>query len=344
MRSIRLWPVLRVMVFSTAAFLLLSMTAMHALAQTPGSLPTPGSGPTLSLATAVVTVLSVLLGILTQMIQTGRFLGQWVTPKAWLPEFTLGATFLGGVVAYLTSQAPLTLNGATIFYAVMAGVVDLVSGAAPGIAVHAHIIVPAKLRALRAASVVAKPTAPPAPPSAPTVAQQGFVRAGIVGMLALVGVMVLVLGPGVVRSTSTVDVSPAAEIAVVSSVDNESTAPMGTMIAIEGCGWFNSSGGVQTTTSSEQVAQCVFEQILQGVNDPGTIATACFNVTGAAVLAVIDSILNFYTQAVDGGVGGMLCGTGAPPVVGANACITATQVANAKAMRSSVAAKLQTAH
>jgi hypothetical protein len=205
------------------------------------------------------------------------------------------------------------------------------------VAVHAHIVVPAKVMALRAASAAAA--------AAPTnkVAQQGHVRAGIVGVLALVGVLAVVLGPGIVRSSkTTVDVAPANEITVVSSsgaeIAQEARSPE-PMIAVEGCGWFNSSGGAQTTVSGEQIAQCVFEQILQGVNDPGTIATACFNVAASQVLTIIDEILNFYTTATDAGAASMLCGTGAPPVVGANACVAVTTVANARAMRPVVAAK-----
>jgi len=329
-------------VFSTTAFLLLSMVATHALAQAPAPLPVPVPPvtlPTLSLASAVVAVCSVALGILTQMIQTGKFLGQWVTPKSWLPDFTIAATFLGGAVAYLTSQQSLAINGTTVFYATMAGVLDLVSGAAPGLAVHAHVLVPAKLRALRAASVVAKP-------AETAVSQQGHVRGSIVGLLALLGVMTLVLGPGIVRASKTIDVSPAVEITAVSGAGSEldtqtSTPEPLVAVGLQGCSWFSGSGGTTTTVAGEQIAQCVFEQILQGVNDPGTIATACFNVTSAQVLAILDSILNFYTQpSGDGGVGGMLCGTGAPPVVGANACISPTAVANARAMRTSVAAKM----
>lgn len=102
--------------------------------------PTPG--PTLSTPVAVTMILSLLLGLLTNIVQTGTVLGQWVTPKAWLPTFTLLATFLGGVVAYFTGLSPLVLDGASIFYATASGVTALLTGAAPGAAIHVHTVLP----------------------------------------------------------------------------------------------------------------------------------------------------------------------------------------------------------
>ena len=107
--------------------------------------------PTLSTAVAVSMILSLVLGILTQIVQTGSLFGTFVTPKTWLPGFTLAATFLGGVVGYFSGLSPLMLTGSSIFYALMAGAANLLTGAVPGVAVHAHSVVPAQARAAKVA-------------------------------------------------------------------------------------------------------------------------------------------------------------------------------------------------
>lgn len=127
--------------------------------------------PTLSTPVAVVMILSLLLGCINQIVQTGGLFGQITPPKAWLPEFTIAASFLGGVVAYFSGLSPLVLDASSIFYAVAAGVTALLTSSAPAIAVHAHYVVPSQARALRLAA--RKPagtivTAPPAPPPVQT--------------------------------------------------------------------------------------------------------------------------------------------------------------------------------
>jgi hypothetical protein len=120
--------------------------------------------PTLSTPVAVVMILSLLLGALTQIIQTGSLFGTIFPPKAWLPDFTMAATFLGGVVAYFSGLSPVVINASSVFYAVAAGITALLAGSAPGIAVHSHVVVPAQFKALRAK---ASAVAPPPPPGAP---------------------------------------------------------------------------------------------------------------------------------------------------------------------------------
>lgn len=115
-------------------------------------------GASISTGVVVVTVLSLLAGIVNQMVQSGTFFGN-VTPKSWLPWLTYLGSFLAAVLAYFTAQSPLTLDATTIFNAVMAGLAALFAGAMPGIAAHAHFVVPAQMRAARAAKVAA-PTAP----------------------------------------------------------------------------------------------------------------------------------------------------------------------------------------
>jgi hypothetical protein len=125
----------RLQVFVVCAVLLIPSAAM---AQT-------SAGPVLSTPIAVTTILSLLLGLLTNIVQTGTLLGQWIPPKTWLPSFTIAATFLSGVVGYFAGLSPLVLNGASVFYAVDAGVLNLLVGAAPGLAIHAHLVIPLQI-------------------------------------------------------------------------------------------------------------------------------------------------------------------------------------------------------
>src|ERR1700730_15078983 len=98
--------------------------------------------PTLTTPTVVVTILSLLLGLGTSLIQTGSIFGIKVDPKTWLPWVTMATTFIGGVLAYLKGQSPLVLSDAVIFYSVIAGLTALMASSAPGLAMHAHIVVP----------------------------------------------------------------------------------------------------------------------------------------------------------------------------------------------------------
>ncbi|MDE2022201.1 MAG: hypothetical protein KGI71_04825 [Patescibacteria group bacterium] len=103
---------------------------------------------TLSTFSIVVPLLSLVIGVGTQAIQTGKLLGQFQLSTAAMMVLTLALPFVGGVSASLTSAGVLTT--ASVFYAVVAGVLDVVAGSVPGLAVHAHFVVPAKMAALRA--------------------------------------------------------------------------------------------------------------------------------------------------------------------------------------------------
>ena len=112
--------------------------------------------PTLSAPVAVVMALSLVLGFVTQMVQTGNLLGLVVTPKGWLPGLTVFATFLGGVVAYFSGLgAAFQVNATTVVYGLSAGLASLLAGSAAGIANHAHIVTPAAVMATRRAAAVA---------------------------------------------------------------------------------------------------------------------------------------------------------------------------------------------
>jgi hypothetical protein len=123
-------------------------------------LSVPALAPTaLSLPLVIVWILSLLLGFVNYSVQSGSLLGQVTVPKPWLPWLTLLGTFLGGIVSYLTSQPTLTLNGPTVFFALVTGVLDLLTGAAPAVALHAMHVLPGQMRAVRAARLAAHKTA-----------------------------------------------------------------------------------------------------------------------------------------------------------------------------------------
>lgn len=116
------------LVFLVAAFLLVSTNAYAQVTPTPV--------PTLSVAAIVMTLLTLLIGVVNQFIQTGKLFNSWKAPATWGPYFATLGSFLGGVYAYLAQQAPLVINSATIFYAVTAGVGMLLIGSVPAAVVH----------------------------------------------------------------------------------------------------------------------------------------------------------------------------------------------------------------
>lgn len=106
-------------------------------------------------AAIVVAIVSVLAGLLTQVVQSGgSIFGKQIVSPAWLPELVALSTFVGGASAQLASE-PDPLSTAGVEQALLAGLLALTSGAAPGIARFAHAVVPAHVmevkRAMRAA-------------------------------------------------------------------------------------------------------------------------------------------------------------------------------------------------
>lgn len=307
--------------------LLLVVLIVPSIALAQGSMPLPPAPPpTLSTATVVTTVLSLVLGIVTQMVQTGTLLGKWTTPKSWLPTLTIAMTLLGGIVSYLGSQSPLVLNGPTIFYAVIAGIVSLMTGAAPGLAVHAHVVVPENVRAIRSQRVAM---------AASMATARGFTRMRLVQGLALAGILGLCLVPVVTHSTG-------------------STKEQPVMVA-EGCSYWNSSGGAAAGQSAAALGACAILQVVGGVTNVDSIIQACGGVLSAQLVSEIDAILAYYVQAPDAGTpvaatdGGtvavaattpMLCGVGTPPVPGAGTCMPQSVITILKNIRATAAARL----
>ncbi len=346
MRFARL-HLMRLLLLTTTVFVATSVfLPTVAWAQAPS--PSPMPAPTLTLATAVVTVLSLLLGIVTQMVQTGTLLGQWVTPKSWLPGATIVMTLLGGIVAYLTSQSPVVLNGATIFYAAVAGILSLVSGAAPGLAVHAHVVVPEHVRQIRAARLAAAKAAPPSPPAPPTAVatamatMAGFTTVGLARTLAIVGILGVCLLPGVMRSRAHVE-QPQVQLVMGAGGG-------------EGCGFWNSSGGGQVISATTATGSCVLLQYLSGVTNPDAILSACDSSTLSQLVSILDSLIGYYAQPqpqptdagtvapdaapVASAAAPMVCGTGKPPVQGAPTCITQASLNGLKTLRAAAAARV----
>jgi hypothetical protein len=113
--------------------------------------PLPAA-PQISTGAMVMLVLSTLLGIATTAQQTGKLFGQFTIPTSAVVVVNLVVPFLGGLVQSLSS---MTFSSAAVVYAIFAGLTNLIAGSAAGIAVHAHIVVPAKVSALRASKVAA---------------------------------------------------------------------------------------------------------------------------------------------------------------------------------------------
>jgi hypothetical protein len=112
--------------------------------------------PPLSLAVGVSLTLSLLIGVINQGIQSGSFLGIVTTPKTWLPGLATAATFLSGVAGYWQSLTPFTLNLQAVVYGIYWGIAGLIAGVAPGLAHHAHSVVPEMARQVRLARLVKK--------------------------------------------------------------------------------------------------------------------------------------------------------------------------------------------
>lgn len=169
---------------------------------------------TLSLPVAVVTILSLVLGYLTQAIQSGSFLGIKTVPKTWLPPLTIASTLLGGFVAYLKGQSPLDLDGPTLFYATVAGLTALLAGSAPSLAMHAHATMPAARFAMR---------------------QSAPANANAVARAATMAIMVLAMGAAVAACVTAQKIAPPA-IATAACVATDAIAGKSIQQIEQDCG------------------------------------------------------------------------------------------------------------
>lgn len=111
-----------------------------------------------------------------------------------------------------------------------------------------------------------------------------------------------------------------------------------------GCGWF-AANSPTLVTYTEQDVQCVFAQLFGGDLTLDGILAACVPLTATQALAILESIVSYYTSPspADAGAAGMgatVCGTGTPPVKGLPVCISADKLAQLRGMRDVAKAKI----
>lgn len=104
---------------------------------------------TLTPLQATIMLLTLVVGFCGNAVNSGSFLGVATTPKSWIPWLTLVGGFLAGGAASLSQSG--SLNGSTVFTAVVAGASALIAGAG-GAAAHAHMVLGKKSNAVAAAA------------------------------------------------------------------------------------------------------------------------------------------------------------------------------------------------
>jgi hypothetical protein len=172
-----LWPRRYAAFFVASAmflclFLCLSITAY---AQTG---PVTAPLPPLSIGVALMLALNLVLGFLTQAQQSGKILGQWSIPPVEMIVIGLVFPVISGFVSFMSGPG-VVFNGTSITYGIAAGLAALIAASAPGVAVHAHFVVPAKMQAVRDDKAVATARAA-------SVSNAVKVAGGLI-MMALVG-------------------------------------------------------------------------------------------------------------------------------------------------------------
>lgn len=99
---------------------------------------------TLTPYTVTVVLITLLVAVLTQVANSGKLLGKFTVSPTAMVWLLMVLPFLAA--AGTTLQAAGTLTSVSVFNAVVAGIVAVVSGATPGLAVHAalhaHLVVP----------------------------------------------------------------------------------------------------------------------------------------------------------------------------------------------------------
>lgn len=116
-----------------------------AFAQSAAAAPPPAIDK-LSASTVVPVVLSLVLGIVTQAINSSKLFGQFTLSAKWTALLTLILPFLAGFTGVVLAQG---VTAVALFNALIAGLYNLLVGAAPGLAVHAHFVVPSKMAEMR---------------------------------------------------------------------------------------------------------------------------------------------------------------------------------------------------
>ena len=103
-----------------------------AFAQTPTPIPVQ----VMTTQVIIATIVSLVVGYVTQAIQTGKLFGIETVPQAWIPYLTLCGSFLGAFG--LSIQGCAIFNKASFLNALFAGFVALMS-AVSGTTIHTHM-------------------------------------------------------------------------------------------------------------------------------------------------------------------------------------------------------------
>lgn len=101
----------------------------------------------------LVTMITLLIGVITQAINTGKVL-KWTVPASWMAWLTIVGPFLAGVSTSLGQAKDLSVG--VMVNALLNGLIAVSGGAAPGVTVHlamlAHYHVPRTVAMLRKAA------------------------------------------------------------------------------------------------------------------------------------------------------------------------------------------------
>src|ERR1700729_1621255 len=62
-----------------------------------------------------------------------------------------------------------------------------------------------------------------------------------------------------------------------------------------GCGWFSANEST-ALSSLGQSASCVISEIAKNIDDPETIVAACAPATLGDIVAIVESLIGFYSQ------------------------------------------------
>ncbi len=84
----------------------------------------------------IIALIGILLGYITQAVNTGSLFGQVTVPKPWLPYLTLAASFLGASVTSIMQST--TKDSAAWTTALFAGLLSL-GGNTVGVTVKQHL-------------------------------------------------------------------------------------------------------------------------------------------------------------------------------------------------------------
>lgn len=109
--------------------------------------------PNLSGYSLLVVLITLIVGVITTTINTGKIAGQFTVPPQALVWLHFVLPMLAGFGTSLQQAGSLTTL--TVLNALITGIYAVIGGASPGLvvsaAVHAHFAVPVNVAALRAA-------------------------------------------------------------------------------------------------------------------------------------------------------------------------------------------------